>query len=66
MKKLEVKHDTTEHSIPITITKKCDTCDGTGEVTTMEYVYPNEPHMAPIGTKTCIDCNGSGEVQIQI
>lgn len=35
----------------------CETCDGTGEVTTMEYVYPGEPHMAPIGTAPCPDCS---------
>lgn len=32
----------------------CAECLGTGEVTTMEYVYPGEPHMAPIGTKPCL------------
>ena len=32
----------------------CAECLGTGEVTTMEYVYPGEPHQAPIGTRTCI------------
>lgn len=32
----------------------CEFCGGEGEVTTMEYVYPGEPHMAPIGTRTCI------------
>lgn len=31
----------------------CLDCGGTGEVTTMERVYPNEPHMAPIGTMKC-------------
>jgi len=31
----------------------CADCGGTGEVTTMERVYPNEPHMAPIGTMNC-------------
>ena len=34
----------------------CRTCDGTGEVTTMEAVYAGEPHMAPIGTGKCPDC----------
>lgn len=32
----------------------CEMCGGTGEITTMEYVYPGEPHMAPIGTQTCL------------
>lgn len=31
----------------------CEDCRGTGEVTTMEQVYPNEPHTAPIGTEKC-------------
>lgn len=32
----------------------CEWCGGTGEVTTMEQVYPGEPHMADIGTRKCI------------
>lgn len=32
----------------------CADCGGTGEVDTMEQVYANEPHMAPIGTRKCI------------
>jgi len=36
--------------------KVCETCGGTGEITTMERVYPNEPHMAPVGTAPCPDC----------
>lgn len=32
----------------------CAHCLGTGEVSIMDYVYPGEPHMAPIGTKRCI------------
>jgi hypothetical protein len=31
----------------------CEMCGGTGEVTTMETVYPGEPHMAPIGVGPC-------------
>lgn len=31
----------------------CEYCLGTGETTEMERVYPNEPHMAPIGTRKC-------------
>lgn len=34
----------------------CDTCFGTGEITTMERVYPNEPHLAPVGSAPCPDC----------
>lgn len=32
----------------------CALCLGTGEVSTMEPVYPGEPHMADIGTRTCL------------
>jgi hypothetical protein len=32
----------------------CPMCLGTGEVTTEEYVYPGEPHTAPIGTRKCL------------
>lgn len=34
--------------------KVCEFCGGSGEVETMEYVYPGEPHMAPIGTQKCV------------
>jgi hypothetical protein len=34
----------------------CQLCAGTGEIITMEYVYPNEPHVAPIGTAPCPEC----------
>lgn len=34
----------------------CSTCGGSGEVSTMEAVYPGEPHMAPVGTSPCPDC----------
>lgn len=27
----------------------CSTCHGSGEVASMDYVYPGEPHMADIG-----------------
>ncbi len=27
----------------------CDVCGGSGEIATMEKVYPGEPHMADIG-----------------
>lgn len=32
----------------------CADCLDTGEVAEMDYVYPGEPHMAPIGTRKCI------------
>lgn len=32
----------------------CEYCHGTGEVSTMEAVYPGEPHMANIGIRKCI------------
>lgn len=31
----------------------CLDCEGTGEVSRMEAVYPGEPHMADIGTQKC-------------
>lgn len=40
---------------------ECDECGGTGEVTTMEQVYANEPHMAPIGTRPCPKCRSKKE-----
>ncbi len=39
--------------------ERCQTCGGTGEVSKMEQVYPNEPHMADIGFGPCPDCRGS-------
>lgn len=35
----------------------CETCGGTGEVSQIEQVYPNEPHTADVGTAPCPDCN---------
>lgn len=35
----------------------CETCGGTGEITTMERVYANEPIEAPIGSAPCPDCS---------
>jgi RecJ-like exonuclease len=32
----------------------CEHCDGTGEVSVDEQVYPGEPHTASIGTRKCI------------
>lgn len=32
----------------------CEHCGGTGELSSMEAVYPGEPHMADIGTRPCI------------
>lgn len=37
----------------------CETCGGTGVVSTMEQVYPGEPHYAPIGECACPDCSAS-------
>lgn len=36
------------------VTEVCEFCYGTGETDTMEAVYQNEPHYAPIGTEKCI------------
>lgn len=32
----------------------CEFCQGTGEVPTMEPVYPGEPHVAATGTEKCV------------
>jgi hypothetical protein len=32
----------------------CNICLDTGEVDCMDYVYPNEPHMANVGTRMCV------------
>lgn len=32
----------------------CEFCNDTGEVSVMEQVYANEPHMASTGTEVCI------------
>ncbi len=52
-----------DNPIPIYICPKCKQecevetvcayCLGTGEINTMEEVYPGEPYMASIGTQTC-------------
>ena len=39
----------------------CPTCNGTGEVSQSEQVYPNEPHTAEIGSAPCPDCQSVGE-----
>lgn len=39
---------------------ECEICQDTGEVTVDEYVYPGEPHTAPIGSRPCI-CRLPGE-----
>ena len=39
----------------------CETCEDTGEVTTMETVYAGEPHQAPTGTGRCPDCRGEDD-----
>jgi len=41
--------------------KVCETCGGEGEITTMEQVYPGEPHMAPVGSRPCPDCQRKDE-----
>lgn len=59
--------EVTEHLVGDEMAYQCDACEmqcevervcaeclGEGTVTTMEAVYPGEPHMAPIGTKVCI------------
>lgn len=38
--------------------KPCETCGGTGEVSTMENAHSGEPQTAaPIGSERCPDCN---------
>lgn len=47
----------------IELAKRCEFCNGIGEVTTMESVYPGGPDahiQAPIGTEICDNCNGTG------
>lgn len=39
----------------------CRTCKGTGEVPSMEAVYPNEPHTADIGSAPCPSCRSSNK-----
>lgn len=34
--------------------KECEICGGTGEVSSMEQVWADEPHMADVGTRKCI------------
>lgn len=55
---------TTDKEIEFLIDAKedeCETCGGTGEVSTMERVYANEPHMADVGTGPCPDCRDQGD-----
>jgi len=43
--------------------QKCSDCNGIGEVSTMESVYPGTPDshiQAPVGSETCNNCNGTG------
>lgn len=55
----EIQEDTTSMEEKLEELEKpedediCPDCGGSGEVTTMEQVYANEPHMAPIGTRPC-------------
>ena len=52
----DILHDAGIGTFDLTETEEgeCAECGGTGEVDAMEQVYPNEPHMAPIGTQKCI------------
>jgi hypothetical protein len=33
--------------------EECEICGGTGEVSILEQVWPNEPQVAPVGTRKC-------------
>lgn len=35
----------------------CEECGGSGFVSKMEAVYPNEPYMADIGEEPCPKCS---------
>lgn len=50
--RLEVKLE--ESDIKVEFEIVCEHCLGEGEVTTMEQVWPGEPHTAPIGTRKCV------------
>jgi hypothetical protein len=43
----------------------CMNCNGDGEVSKTEAVYPGEPHMADIGTEACPDCDGTGRQEYE-
>lgn len=49
----------------IKIEKLCTYCNGTGEVDSMEQVYPGEPHQAPIGTRKC-ECQLTAESETEM
>lgn len=51
---------TKQNSIAFNYDIPCQTCGGMGEVSSMERVYPNEPHEAPIGSAPCPDCSSRG------
>lgn len=34
----------------------CSECGGTGEVSIMESVWPNEPYTADVGSQACPSC----------
>jgi DnaJ-class molecular chaperone len=40
--------------------RKCKDCNGYGEVSVMESVYPGEPHQALVGSEICENCSGDG------
>ena len=63
---MQFEEDTKIKKVPLTIMRKCEDCNGIGEVHTMEQVWPGEPHMAPVGSETCEICNGTGEVEWEI
>jgi len=39
---------------------ECLDCKGIGEVSTMERVYNDDIHLAPVGIETCQNCSGTG------
>lgn len=51
-----VKSFTEQNNIVFTYDIPCQTCGGMGEVACMERVYPNEPHMADVGSEPCPEC----------
>lgn len=42
--------------------EECETCGGSGEVSTMEEVHHGEPQtMADVGSRRCPDCQSNDE-----
>jgi phosphatidylethanolamine-binding protein (PEBP) family uncharacterized protein len=52
-KKEYANQNNVEGSVVLKEEMRCTECNGTGEITTMERVYPGEPHTAPVGTAAC-------------